>query len=154
MKADIIVISVYLRLSTLFAVSYFLSVKVFPKWKLSLGFGIQKKSPFNGGSRYKIMWTFCVCVPWKIKEYCPKGEVSLYLQSQDSNSRFNMFLYCLYSKAYFSFCCWNWRPYFHDVRVAQQLGRNILLAVYMNTRSQHKIHRCIGEIILILKWIT
>lgn len=54
-KAGIIVISVYLKLSTLFAVSHSLRVKMFPKWKLSLGFGIQKKSPFNGGSRYKIM---------------------------------------------------------------------------------------------------
>ena len=49
--ADIIVISVYLKLSTLFAVSHFLSVKVLPEWKLSLSFEIQRKSPFNGGSR-------------------------------------------------------------------------------------------------------
>ena len=51
MKALIIVISVNINLSTLFVVSDTFSTKVFPEWRLNLGYGTQKKCPFNGGMR-------------------------------------------------------------------------------------------------------
>ena len=50
-KALIIVISVNINLSTLFVVSHVLSTKVSPEWRLNLGFGTQKKCPFNRGMR-------------------------------------------------------------------------------------------------------
>ena len=50
-KALIIVISVNINLSTLFVISHVLSTKVSPEWRLNLGFGTQKKCPFNRGMR-------------------------------------------------------------------------------------------------------
>ena len=68
LKAVTIVTSVRLNsLSMIFVVSHFLIAKVSPKWRLTPGFGIQKKCPFplvNRGvlsievANTKIMWTF------------------------------------------------------------------------------------------------
>ena len=41
-KDDVIVISVHLKLLTLFVVSHFLSAKVTPEWRLILGFAFLK----------------------------------------------------------------------------------------------------------------
>jgi len=45
-KVHIIVISVHVKLSTLFMVSHVLSAWVSPEWRLNPGFGTQKKCPF------------------------------------------------------------------------------------------------------------
>ena len=42
-EADIIVITVHLKLSTLFVISHVLGAKVSPEWRLNLVFGTQKK---------------------------------------------------------------------------------------------------------------
>ena len=43
-----------LKMSTFYVVSYFLSAKVSPEWRLNLGFRTQKKlCPFNRGNRCK-----------------------------------------------------------------------------------------------------
>ena len=47
MKAVVIVISVHLKLSTLFVVSHDLSAKVPPEWRSSPGFGAQKTCLFT-----------------------------------------------------------------------------------------------------------
>ena len=47
-KAGIIVIiTVHLKLSTLFVISNVLGAKVSPEWRLNLVFGTQKKCPFS-----------------------------------------------------------------------------------------------------------
>ena len=50
-KAGIIVITVHLKLSTVFVISHILGAKVSAEWRLNLVFGTQKKCPFslNGG---------------------------------------------------------------------------------------------------------
>ena len=66
LKAPIIVISVHLKISTLFVASHVLSAKVSPEWKSNPGFGTQKTCAFllNRGvpsievTDTKIMWTF------------------------------------------------------------------------------------------------
>ena len=45
-KADIIVISVHLKLSNLFVVSHVSSAKVSPEWRLNRGLGTQKNVHF------------------------------------------------------------------------------------------------------------
>ena len=47
MNAGIIVITVHLKMSALFMISHVLGAKVFPKWRLNLFFGTQKKCPFS-----------------------------------------------------------------------------------------------------------
>ena len=76
LKAVTIVTSVRLNsLSMNFVVSHFLIAKVSPKWRLTPGFGIQKKCPFplvNRGvpsievANTNIMWTFL-----RDKIFCP-----------------------------------------------------------------------------------
>ena len=45
-KADIIVISVHLKLSNLFVISHVSSAKVSSEWRLNRGLGTQKSVPF------------------------------------------------------------------------------------------------------------
>ena len=46
LKDSIIIISVHLKISTLFVVSHVLSVKVFPEWSQSRVLGSRKRVPF------------------------------------------------------------------------------------------------------------
>ena len=65
MKASLILLSVQLKISTLFVVSHVLSAKMCPEWRLNTGFGTQKNWPFplnKGVPSIEVIGTKIMCV--------------------------------------------------------------------------------------------